>query len=92
MMFKQTSKKTKIPMDKIPETIDRFGNTSGASIPLTLCDIYGNDETEGASKELMCGFGIGLSWGVVYTEIQKTDIFPIIYTDDYFKDGGVSHD
>ena len=92
MMFKQISKKTKIPMNKIPETIDRFGNTSGASIPLTLCNIYGNDETEGASKELMCGFGIGLSWGVVYTEIQKKDIFPIIYTDDYYKDGRVSHD
>ncbi len=102
MMFKQIAKKTKIPIEKIPVTIDRFGNTSGASIPLTLCDVYGDSDDSGNGdkvadentnvKALMCGFGIGLSWGVVYAEIAKEDIYPIIYTNDYYSDGGVSHD
>ncbi len=92
MMFKQISRKTQIPMSKIPVTIDRYGNTSGASIPLTLCDIYGKDETKDKAKILMCGFGVGLSWGVAFSEININDINPIIYTKEYYTDGRVSHD
>ena len=40
-ILKQIAKKIKCPMDKIPISIDRYGNTSGTSIPLTLCDTHG---------------------------------------------------
>ena len=87
-IMQQISKKTKVPMEKIPVSIDRFGNTSGTSIPITLCDAYG--ETQGKDlKLLMCGFGIGLSWGVVEAEISSEDILPIAFTDEYFTEGGL---
>ena len=88
LILKQISRKTKIPMEKIPVSMDRYGNTSGTSIPLTLCDKYG-EETEGEFKGIISGFGIGLSWGVVGFDISKKDILPIAHTDDYFKNGGV---
>lgn len=90
-ILRQIAKKVKIPLEKMPISMDRFGNTSVTSIPLTLSDKYGNDN-EGQVNTLMCGFGVGLSWGVVSATIKKTDILPIIYSNDYYKDGGVSHD
>lgn len=100
MIHKQISKKTKFSMDKIPISIDRFGNTSSVSIPLTLCDAYGSNcpEDEATKDEndriklLMCGYGIGLSWGAISTQIDKKDILPLIETSDYYTEGGVSHD
>ena len=41
---------------------------------------------------LMSGFGVGLSWGVVCATLNRTDLLPIIYTDEYYTEGGVSHD
>jgi 3-oxoacyl-[acyl-carrier-protein] synthase-3 len=38
-------------------------------------------------KALVCGFGIGLSWGVTNIEVDSDSIYPIIETDDYYKDG-----
>lgn len=90
-ILKQISKKTKFPMERIPISIDRFGNTSGTSIPLTLCDAYG--EIKGKQLRLLtCGFGIGLSWGVAEIEINSDDILPIRVTSDYYREGGVSRD
>lgn len=91
MILKQIAKKIKISMEKIPVSIDRYGNTSVATIPITLCHAFAGT----AKKEmnmLLCGFGIGLSWGVAAARIQTSDIMPVAETDDYFKDGEVSHD
>lgn len=90
-ILQQISKKTKFPMDNIPISMDRFGNTSGTSIPLTLCDAYGKADGHNL-KLLMCGFGIGLSWGVAEAEINSDDILPIVFTNDHYTEGGVSHD
>jgi 3-oxoacyl-[acyl-carrier-protein] synthase-3 len=89
-ILKQIAKKIKIPNTKMPVSMDRFGNTSVTSIPLTLADKYGGEVQK--IKALMCEFGVGLSWGVVSTEINTSDILPVIHTNDYFKEGGVSHD
>ncbi len=86
-IHKQLSKTLKIPFSKMPISLDRYGNTSAASIPLTLCDAFGNENEGRIIKFLSCGFGVGLSWGVLATEINTADIFPIIETDDYYKEG-----
>lgn len=86
-IHKQLAKKLKIPLEKIPISLDRYGNTSAASIPLTLCDAFGNEDKIKKIKFLSCGFGVGLSWGVLATEIDTKDIFPIIETDDCFTEG-----
>ena len=38
-------------------------------------------------KFLMCGFGVGLSWGVCSATINKKDIMPVIETDEIFEEG-----
>lgn len=86
-IHKQLAKKLKIPTEKIPLSLDRYGNTSAASIPLTLCDAFGSEKESRHIKFLSCGFGVGLSWGVLASEIDTKNIFPIIETDDWFKEG-----
>lgn len=86
-IHKQLSRKLKISLEKMPLSLDRYGNTSAASIPLTLCDAFGNEKENRKISFLSCGFGVGLSWGVLATEIETKNIYPIIETDEWFKEG-----
>lgn len=86
-MLKQIIRRIKADPDRVPISLDRFGNTGGISIPLTLCDKFGVGSDEGWKKILMCGFGIGLSWGVTSMNIDTALIHPIIKTSDYYGDG-----
>lgn len=87
-ILKHLAKKIGIPMEKLAISIDRFGNTSGESIPLTLVDTLGKEETNETIKLLLCGFGVGLSWGGIYLEMDKSICLPMIYTNEFFKEGG----
>ena len=91
-IFKQLIKRTKIPKDKLHVSMDRYGNSSVTSIPLTLCDKYGEDNNGQDRYIFSCGFGIGLSWGIVTFTVNEDDILPIIETDDHYTEGKVSHD
>lgn len=85
-IHKQLSKKFKISADKMPLCLDKYGNTSAPAIPLLLSEKYGN--VNGLNlNTMMCGFGVGLSWGVVSAKINTDDIYPVIETDDYFAEG-----
>ncbi len=111
-ILKHLAKKLDIPMEKVPVSIDRYGNTSGESIPLTLVDALGdkkdrtdkenaenaenaeNSGTEGSEEKndgivrlFLCGFGVGLSWGGIYLEMDRNACLPMIYTSDYYKGG-----
>lgn len=86
-ILRQIAKKTKIPMDRLPISLDRYGNTSGASAIVTLCDKYGTSNENNTLKVLTCGFGIGLSWGVASFNIDTRDILPIITDSTIFEDG-----
>lgn len=86
-ILKQIAKKCKIPFEKMPISLDRYGNTSGASAIVTLCDKYGNSEDHKILKVLTCGFGIGISYGAASFEINTDDIFPIIEDDSIFEEG-----
>lgn len=87
MIMKQIAKRIKMPLEKVPVSLDRFGNTSGASDPLTIVDRYGN-ENEGKTLHLMVsGYGVGLSWGVVSFNIKDTDVLPLCISHDTYDDG-----
>lgn len=87
MIMKQIAKKVKMPMEKVPISLDQFGNTSGASVPLTIVKTYGEQNEGKKLKLLTSGYGIGLSWGVVSFEINDTDILPLKISRDLFEDG-----
>jgi len=65
-MNEKIRKKLKILPEKVPYSLKNFGNTSAASIPLTLVTERGHDLRERRMTILGCGFGIGFSWGSVY--------------------------
>lgn len=56
-------KKMKIPSEKVPYTLNEFGNTSCATIPLTIVKSLGQEALVNEKTCLLSGFGVGLSWG-----------------------------
>lgn len=57
-------KKLKInELEKVPYSIQDFGNTSSASIPLTIVHTLKDKLNTGQHKLLLSGFGVGYSWG-----------------------------
>jgi 3-oxoacyl-[acyl-carrier-protein] synthase-3 len=83
-IIKHLANKLGICLGKVPVSIDRYGNTSGESIPLTLVDALGEDTSDDTIKLVMCGFGVGLSYGGIYLEMKKSVCLPMIYTNYYF--------
>ncbi len=61
-MLKHIAKAVKLPWEKVPCSLGRFGNTSSASIPLTMTTALARDGVIPAAKLLLAGFGVGLSW------------------------------
>jgi 3-oxoacyl-[acyl-carrier-protein] synthase-3 len=84
---KMLAKKLKTDIAKLPLSLDRYGNTSASAIPLVLSDKYGNVDNTESLNVLMCGFGVGLSWGVCSAHINVADIYPIIETEEVFEEG-----
>ncbi|MCR4818300.1 MAG: ketoacyl-ACP synthase III [Fretibacterium sp.] len=88
-ILKHLMKKLNIPEEKMPISLDRYGNTSVCAIPITICDAYHGKS--GEKKLFIYGFGVGLSWACASIAIDASHVYPIEHTDDYFKDGSVSH-
>ena len=57
-----------LPMERVLVNIDRFGNTSTATIPLALDDAQRQDRLHAGDKVLIAGFGSGLTWAACLLE------------------------
>ncbi len=62
------AKKLKVDMDKFYMNIERYGNTSSASIPVALKEMDDNGLLNKGDKIILSGFGGGLSWGTILVE------------------------
>lgn len=80
-MINFISKKLKLPAEKVPSCMSHFGNTSSASIPLTIATEL-KDRLQQPTKLLCCGFGVGLSWGTVFFESDSMIISDLVELDD----------
>jgi len=85
-ILQRISAKLKIPWEKIPLALDRFGNNSSNSIPLALADRFGSEKDK-KIRTFMSGFGAGLSWGCCDITLGTEAIHPIIFSDEYYRDG-----
>jgi len=65
MMNEEIRKKMVLPREKLPLSLEEYGNTSAASIPLTLVAKMRDVLRTKKNTLLLCGFGVGLSWGSV---------------------------
>ncbi len=66
--------KLKQPIEKFPESLSDFGNTSSASIPVTMTARLDGKWNQAGAKTVMCGFGIGLSWSTLSYVSDGTEI------------------
>lgn len=62
------AKRLKVDMEKFPMNLDRYGNTSSASIPILLDELNRNGLLERGDKLILSGFGGGLTWGAMLIE------------------------
>jgi 3-oxoacyl-[acyl-carrier-protein] synthase-3 len=55
-------RRLRIPVDRVFVNIERYGNTSSASIPIALCEADERGLLHPGSRVVMVGFGAGLTW------------------------------
>jgi 3-oxoacyl-[acyl-carrier-protein] synthase-3 len=70
LMVETIRKKLKIAPEKVPYSLGDFGNTSSASIPLTIASQL-QGESALPHSWVFSGFGVGLSWASVYLKTEK---------------------
>lgn len=71
MMNEKIRNKLKINESKVPYSLQEYGNTSCASIPLTLVTRRSEVLKTRTVNHIACGFGVGLSWGAMNFETEK---------------------
>ena len=62
-IIEATAKRLKIPMSKVMVNIDRYGNTSAASIPIALDEAARRGRIKRGDLVLLDAFGAGFTWG-----------------------------
>ena len=62
-IIEATAKHAGVSMEKVYVNVDRFGNTSSASIPIALDEAIERGRIKPGSTVLLCAFGAGFTWG-----------------------------
>lgn len=70
-MNEKIRKKLKIEPEKVPYSLHEYGNTSVASIPLTIVTQCAEEFRSGRLNNIACAFGLGLAWGSVHFITDK---------------------
>ena len=66
----------KLPLDRFVINLDRYGNTSTASIPIAICEAIHDGRLQKGDKFVLVGFGAGLTWGATvaqWTGVKETE-------------------
>ncbi len=71
------AKKLKLDANKIPWTIQKFGNTSSVSVPLTIVSEL-RDELKGEKKVMLNAFGVGMAWATAIVPFVDCRISEIV--------------
>ncbi|MCM1232268.1 MAG: ketoacyl-ACP synthase III [Ruminococcus flavefaciens] len=75
-----------VTADKVLMSCQSYGNTSSASVPLTVCLEKGQRNLSGKKKVLLCGYGIGLTWGIILLDLDMDVVFPIVESSYIYQD------
>lgn len=70
-------RKLKFDADKVPYCIQKYGNTSSTSVPLTIVSEL-KDKLKDGDRIVVSGFGAGLSWGTAMLTMKDCTISPVI--------------
>jgi 3-oxoacyl-[acyl-carrier-protein] synthase-3 len=73
------TKKLKFSKEQTPYSISKFGNTSSASIPLTIVsELHNIERYINRNNVILSGFGAGLSWGSALIDLSNIKISDLI--------------
>jgi len=67
-IIESAAKALRFPMEKIFVNLDRYGNTSSASIPIALCEAIEEERIQPGDHIVLTGFGAGLTWASAVIE------------------------
>lgn len=71
------AKKMKLDLDKIPHTIEKYGNTSSVSVPLTIVSEL-KGKLDGKKTLMLSAFGVGMTWATGIVSFVDTKISDIV--------------
>lgn len=77
-MLNKIAKKLKADINRVPISLREYGNTTSASIPLTIVSQCAKEYSQNKLRTIACGFGTGLSWATVYFETENIICPPVI--------------
>jgi 3-oxoacyl-[acyl-carrier-protein] synthase-3 len=66
----------RMPLDKFYINLDRYGNTSAASIPLALCEALEDGSVKEGDNLVLVGFGAGLTWAASVVKMGALEPMP----------------
>ena len=69
------AKRIKYPLERVPYCLDKYGNTSSPSIPLTISSELCNQPL---SDAIVSGFGAGLSWATAHISLRDCNVSSVI--------------
>lgn len=67
-IIQSAAKSLKLPPEKVFVNVDRYGNTSAASIPIALSEAVEQGRLHQGDRVVMVGFGAGLSWAAAVVQ------------------------
>lgn len=78
-IMKHLMKKCGLPDERVPMTIEQYGNCGGPSIAVTLTQSQAGRERTAPLRAMMVGYGVGLSWGSALVTLDERA--PLLHTD-----------
>jgi len=72
-IINSAAKRLKVPMEKVMVNVDKYGNTSGATIPIALDEAIKSNKIKHDDIVVLVGFGAGLTWASCVIKWYKED-------------------
>ena len=73
-IIQAAAKSLKVPEEKVFVNLDRYGNTSAASIPIALCEAAESGRIKDGNLIVLSAFGAGLTWGATVVRWQTVPV------------------
>jgi len=73
-IIESAARQMRVPVDKFYINLDRYGNTSAASVPLALVEAVEEGRLKDGDLVAMCAFGAGLTWASAVIQIGTGEI------------------